>query len=297
VEAVGIAILVFVILGLFVLAKTIRIISQAETAIVERLGRYSRTLTPGLHVMVPFIERMRSPLDLREQVVSFPPQAVITKDNLGVGIDVVIYFQITDAFAASYEIKNPVAAIEQLSVTTLRNVIGGLQLEETLTSRDMINGQLSTTLDEATGKWGIKVNRVEIKAIEPPVSIRDSMEQAMRADRNKRAAILTAEGERQSAILVAEGAREAAILQAEAGKQSVILAAEADREAQILRADGEAQAIATVVGAIKAAHVDRTVLAYQQMQLLPALAQGDSNKVWLLPVEVVGALERFAQKP
>jgi regulator of protease activity HflC (stomatin/prohibitin superfamily) len=284
---------VVVVLLLIVLSRAVRIVPQASNSIVERLGRYNRTMQPGLHLVVPFLDRVRRGIDLREQVVSFPPQAVITKDNLVVGIDSVIYYQVTDPFRATYEIANPVAAIEQLSVTTLRNVAGGLQLEEALTSRDHINAQLSTTLDEATGKWGIKVNRVEIKAIEPPPSIRDAMEQAMRADRNKRAAILTAEGEQQSAILTAQGQQQAAILQAEAAKRSAILAAEGDKEAAVLRADGEAEAIKRVVAAIKDAAVDPQVLAYQQLQLLPSIANGEASKVWFVPTDVVDSLRRI----
>ena len=180
---------------------------------VERLGRYSRTLTPGLAIVVPFVDRVRTLIDLREQVVSFPPQPVITEDNLVVSIDTVIYFQVTDAKAATYEIANYIQAIEQLTVTTLRNVIGGMALEKTLTSRDEINNQLRGVLDEATGKWGIRVNRVELKAIDPPHSIQETMEKQMRADREKRAAILTAEGVKQSQILTAEGEKQAAILQ------------------------------------------------------------------------------------
>jgi regulator of protease activity HflC (stomatin/prohibitin superfamily) len=285
---------VVVVLALILLSRAVRIVPQASNSIVERLGRYSRTMQPGLHLVVPFLDRVRRGIDLREQVVSFPPQSVITKDNLVVGIDSVIYYQVTDPFRATYEIANPVAAIEQLSVTTLRNVTGGLQLEEALTSRDHINAQLSSTLDEATGKWGIKVNRVEIKAIEPPPSIRDAMEQAMRADRNKRAAILTAEGEQQSAILTAQGQQQAAILQAEAAKKSTILAAEGDKEAAVLRADGEAEAIKRVVAAIKDASVDPNVLAYQQLQLLPSIANGESSKVWFVPTDVVDSLRRIS---
>jgi regulator of protease activity HflC (stomatin/prohibitin superfamily) len=286
-----IAIAVVVVLLLFVLSRAVRIVPQAQSRVVERLGRYSRTLAPGLHLLAPFLDRARSAVDLREQVVSFPPQAVITKDNLVVGIDVVIYFQVTDVFRASYEIANPVAAIEQLAVTTLRNVAGGLQLEEALTSRDHINTQLSTTLDEATGKWGIKVNRVEIKAIEPPPSIRDAMEQAMRADRNKRAAILTAEGAQQSAILTAQGEQQATVLRAEAAKRATILSAEADKEAALLRAEGEAAAVERIVGAIKAAEVDPMVLAYQQLQLLPSVANGEASKIWFVPTDALDALK------
>src|SRR6059036_3509826 len=237
-----VALIVILVVAFFVLvllARTIRIVPQANAGIVERLGRYRRTLTPGLAIVVPFIDRLRPLIDLREQVVSFKPQPVITEDNLVVSIDTVIYFQVTDPKAATYEVANYIQAIEQLTVTTLRNVIGGLDLEQTLTSRDQINAQLRGVLDEATGKWGIRVNRVELKAIDPPKSIIDAMEKQLRAERDKRAAILTAEGVRQSQILTAEGA-----------KQSAILTAEGQREAQVLNAEGQAKAIDTVFAAI-----------------------------------------------
>src|SRR5947207_14667399 len=230
-----IVLLVVAGLVLLTLGRTIRIVPQARAGVVERLGRNSRTLSPGLAIVVPFVDRVRDMMDLREQVVSFDPQPVITEDNLVVNIDTVIYFQVTDAKAATYEIANYIQGIEQLTVTTLRNVIGGLDLEETLTSRDQINGQLRGVLDEATGKWGIRVNRVELKAIDPPASIQDSMEKQMRAERDKRAAILNAEGVKQSQILEAEGE-----------KQSAILRAEGQRQATILAAEGQAQAIGTV---------------------------------------------------
>src|SRR5437588_9497432 len=214
-----IVIVIVAVVVLVTLARTIRIVPQARAGVVERLGRYSRTLTPGLALVVPFIDRVRPMLDLREQVVSFPPQPVITEDNLVVNIDSVIYFQVTDAKSATYEIANYIQAIEQLTVTTLRNVIGGLALEKTLTSRDEINSALRGVLDEATGKWGIRVNRVELKAIDPPGSIKDTMEKQMRADREKRAAILQAEGQKQAAILTAEGEKTAAVLRAEGQKQ------------------------------------------------------------------------------
>src|SRR5215475_8184919 len=210
--AAVIVIAIVAVIVLVTLARTIRIIPQARAAVVERLGRFSRTLSPGLAIIVPFIDRVRPLIDLREQVVSFPPQPVITEDNLVVSIDTVIYFQVTDPKAATYEIANYIQAIEQLTVTTLRNVIGGMALEKTLTSRDEINSQLRGVLDEATGKWGIRVNRVELKAIDPPQSIQETMEKQMRADREKRAAILTAEGVKQSQILTAEGDKQAAIL-------------------------------------------------------------------------------------
>jgi regulator of protease activity HflC (stomatin/prohibitin superfamily) len=272
-------------LVLLVVARTIRIVPQARAGVIERFGRYQRTLSPGLALVVPFVDRLRPLIDLREQVVSFPPQPVITEDNLVVNIDTVIYFQVTDAKAATYEINNYIQAIEQLTVTTLRNVIGGIALEKTLTSRDHINTQLRGVLDEATGKWGIRVNRVELKAIDPPSSIQESMEKQMRADREKRATILNAEGVKQSQILEAEGE-----------KQSAILRAEGERQSQIVRAEGQAKAIETVFGAIHAGNADPKLLAYQYLQVLPQIAQGESNKLWLIPSEFSHALERFQEQ-
>jgi regulator of protease activity HflC (stomatin/prohibitin superfamily) len=269
---------------LIVLARTVRIVPQARAGVVERLGRYSRTLSPGLVIVVPFIDRVRDMVDLREQVVSFDPQPVITEDNLVVNIDTVIYFQVTDPKAATYEIANYIQGIEQLTVTTLRNVIGGLDLEETLTSRDQINGQLRGVLDEATGKWGIRVNRVELKAIDPPATIKDAMEKQLRADRDKRAAILNAEGVKQSQILTAEGE-----------KQSAILRAEGQKQAQILQAEGQSKAIETVFEAIHAGDADPKLLAYQYLQVLPQIAQGESNKIWIIPSEFQQALGQLAQ--
>jgi regulator of protease activity HflC (stomatin/prohibitin superfamily) len=274
-----VVILIVAVLVLLVLARTVRITPQARARVVERLGRYHRTLTPGLSLVVPFIDRLRPFIDLREQVVSFPPQPVITEDNLVVSIDTVIYFQVTDAKAATYEIANYIQGIEQLTVTTLRNVIGGMALEKTLTSRDEINNQLRGVLDEATGKWGIRVNRVELKAIDPPASIKETMEKQMRADREKRAAILTAEGVKQSQILTAEGE-----------KQSSILRAEGQRQSAILQAEGQAKAIDTVFRAIHEGDADPKLLAYQYLQVLPQIAQGASNKVWIIPSEVTQAL-------
>src|SRR6187431_2595685 len=271
------AIAIFVIVVIF---RSIRIIPQAYAGVVERLGRYQRTLSPGLNLLVPFIDRLRPLVDLRETVVSFPPQPVITEDNLVVSIDTVVYFQVTDARAATYEIANYLGAVEQLTTTTLRNVVGGLNLEEALTSRDNINNQLRAVLDEATGKWGIRVGRVELKAIDPPHSIQDSMEKQMRAERDRRALILTAEGTKQSAILTAEGARQAAILEAEG-----------DAKAQVLRAQGEAEAIQTVFSAIHAGNPDSKLLAYQYLQMLPKIAEGDSNKLWIIPTELTEALK------
>jgi regulator of protease activity HflC (stomatin/prohibitin superfamily) len=264
---------------LLTLARTVRIVPQARAGVVERLGRYSRTLTPGLTLVVPFVDRIRDMMDLREQVVSFDPQPVITEDNLVVSIDTVIYFQVTDAKAATYEIANYIQGIEQLTVTTLRNVIGGMALEKTLTSRDEINNQLRGVLDEATGKWGIRVNRVELKAIDPPASIKETMEKQMRADREKRATILEAEGVKQAQILTAEGE-----------KQSAILRAEGQRQAAILQAEGQAKAIDTVFRAIHEGDADPKLLAYQYLQVLPQIAQGESNKVWIIPSEVTRAL-------
>jgi regulator of protease activity HflC (stomatin/prohibitin superfamily) len=269
------------------------------------LGRYTRTQGAGVAILVPFVDRLRPLIDLREQVVSFPPQPVITSDNLTVGIDSVIYFQVTDPRAATYEIQNYIQAVEQLTITTLRNVVGALNLEQTLTSRDSINTQLRGVLDEATGPWGIRVARVEIKAIEPPPSIRDAMEKQMRADRDKRAIILSAEGQRESAIKTAEGQKAAQILAAEGAKTAAILSAEADRQSRILRAEGEraarylsaqgqAKAIETTFGAIHAAKPDPALLAYQYLQTLPQIAQGDANKMWIVPSEFSKALEGLA---
>jgi regulator of protease activity HflC (stomatin/prohibitin superfamily) len=267
----------FVVVVLF---RAVRIVPQATAGVVERLGKYHKTLSPGLNILVPFIDRMRPLIDMREQVVSFPPQPVITEDNLVVSIDTVVYFQVTDARAATYEINNYLGAVEQLTTTTLRNVVGGLNLEQALTSRDNINTQLRIVLDEATGKWGIRVGRVELKAIDPPLSIQDSMEKQMRAERDRRALILTAEGTKQSAILTAEGARQAAIL-----------SAEGDARAQVLRAEGEAQAIATVFGAIHAGDPDSKLLAYQYLQMLPKIAEGQASKLWIIPSELTEALK------
>src|SRR5947207_1760845 len=273
---------VVAIFVLIVLARTVRIIPQARAGVVERLGRYSRTLDAGLAIVVPFVDRLRPLIDLREQVVSFKPQPVITEDNLVVSIDSVIYFQVTDPKAASYEIANYIQAIEQLTITTLRNVIGGMALEKTLTSRDDINNQLRGVLDEATGKWGIRVNRVELKAIDPPVSIQETMEKQMRADREKRAAILTAEGVKQSQILTAEGEKQAAILKAEG-----------ERQATMLEAEGQAKAIETVFRAIHDGKPDSSLLAYQYLQVLPQIAQGASNKMWIIPSELTEAIGRI----
>jgi regulator of protease activity HflC (stomatin/prohibitin superfamily) len=280
-----------VALAIFAVVRSVRIVPQARAGIVERFGRYHRTLYPGLNIVMPFIDRLRPLIDLREQVVSFPPQPVITKDNLVVGIDTIIFFQVTDPKAATYEIANYVAAVEQLTVTTLRNVVGGMDLDTTLTSRDQINAELRKELDEATGKWGLRVSRVELKAIEPPTSIQDSMEKQMRADRDKRAAILSAEGAKQSAILTAEGEKQAAVLRATGEAEATVVRAEADATAQAARARGQAQAISTVFRAIHEGNPDQRLLAYQYLQMLPQIAQGDANKLWIVPSELGKALE------
>jgi regulator of protease activity HflC (stomatin/prohibitin superfamily) len=264
---------------LIVLARTVRIVPQARAGVIERLGRYNRTLDAGLAIVVPFIDRLRPLIDLREQVVTFKPQPVITEDNLVVSIDSVIYFQVTDAKAATYEIADYIGAIEQLTVTTLRNVVGGMTLEDALTSRDSINAQLRGVLDEATGKWGVRVNRVELRAIDPPGTIQEAMEKQMRAERDKRAAILTAEGLKQSQILTAEGE-----------KQGAILRAEGQKEAAILQAEGQSSAIDTVFRAIHEGDPDPKLLAYQYLQMLPQIARGDANKVWIIPSEFAQAL-------
>jgi regulator of protease activity HflC (stomatin/prohibitin superfamily) len=269
---------VVVVFLLIAFARTVRIIPQARAGIVERLGRYSRTLSPGLAILVPFMDRLKPLIDLREQVVSFPPQPVITEDNLVVQIDTVLYFTVTDPRSATYEIANPLQGIEQITVTTLRNVVGGMTLEVALTSRDHVNAQLRGVLDDATGKWGIRVNRVEIKSIDPSNSIQEAMEKQMRAERERRATILTAEGVKQSQILTAEGQKQAAVLNAEGAKQ-----------AAILRAEGDAKAINTVFTAIHEGKPDQQLLSYQYLQMPPQLAQGGANKVFVIPSEFTDA--------
>jgi regulator of protease activity HflC (stomatin/prohibitin superfamily) len=287
----------YIILGILllvaaiVLFKSVRIVPQARAGIVERFGKYRTTLSAGLNILTPFVDRVRYVIDLREQVVSFPPQPVITEDNLVVSIDTVIYFQVTNPVAATYEIANYIQAIEQLTMTTLRNITGGMDLEQALTSRDDINNALRGVLDEATGRWGIRVNRVELKGIDPPPSIKDSMEKQMRADRDKRAAILTAEGMRQAAILTAEVQKQSAILTAEGDREALILRAQGDRQSRILRAQGEGQAILTVFQSIHDGSPDQALLAYQYLQMLPKIAEGDANKVWIVPSEIGDALK------
>lgn len=281
-------IILFVVLAVFVvavLAKSFRIVPQGHCGIIQRLGKYQRTQMAGLTMMIPFVDEMLPLIDMREQVVSFPPQPVITEDNLVVSIDTVVYFQITDPTAATYGIANYIAAVENLTTTTLRNVVGGMNLEEALTSRDAINTQLRGVLDEATSKWGLRVSRVELKAIDPPRTIQDSMEKQMRAERDRRAAILTAEGQKQSEILTAEGQRQAAILEAEG-----------DAQAAILRANAEAEAIVTVFEAIHEGRPNADLLAYQYLQVLPQIADSESSKMWIIPSEVTDALNRFSGK-
>jgi len=265
---------------LLTVVRSVRIIPQARARNVERFGRYRKTLEPGLAFIIPFVDRVKTVIDLREQVVSFEGQSVITEDNLVVVINTVLFFQVTDPKAADYEIVDYIGAIEQLTATMLRSVIGSMDLEQTLTSRDKINTLLRGVLDDASGKWGIRVTRVEIKAIDPPKSVKDAMEKQMRAEREKRAAILTAEGARQSQILTAEGDR-----------QSKILRAEGDKQAAILRAEGEAQAISQVFQSIHRNDPDPKLLAYQYLQTLPQLANGAGNTFWVIPSEVTTALK------
>jgi regulator of protease activity HflC (stomatin/prohibitin superfamily) len=274
-----IASLFVALLAALTVVRAVHIVPQARARNVERLGRFHRTLAPGLSFVIPYVDRVYPPLDLREQVVSFAPQPVITEDNLVVEIDTVLYFQVTDPRAAAYEIASYLQAVEQLTVTTLRNVVGSMDLERTLTSRDSINSQLRVVLDDATGKWGLRVNRVEIKAIDPPMSIKDAMEKQMRAERDKRAMVLSAEGQRQSQILTAEG-----------DKQGSILRAEGDRTSMILKAEGQAREIDEVFQAVHRNDPDPKLLAYQYLQVLPQLANGEGNTFWVIPSEVTAAL-------
>ncbi len=278
-----VAALIAVILVLLVVSRTVRIVPQARARNVERFGRYRKTLEPGMNFILPFVDRVKPLIDLREQVVAFRGQPVITEDNLVVSIDTVLFFQVTDPRAADYEIVNYIQAIEQITATMLRSVIGNMDLEQTLTSRDQINMRLRGVLDDASGKWGLRVTRVEIKAIDPPKSVIDAMEKQMRAEREKRAAVLTAEGVRQSKILTAEGE-----------KQSSILRAEGERQGQILRAEGQAQAIGTVFQAVHEGDADPKVLAYQYLQTLPQLAQAQGNTFWVIPSEVTTALKTLS---
>ena len=279
-DAIAIVGVVIVALVLLVAMRTVRIVPQAKARNVERLGRYRKTLEPGLNLIIPLIDRVKPLIDLREQVVSFLGQPVITEDNLVVKIDTVLFFQVTDPRAADYEIVDYIQAIEQLTACMLRSVIGSMDLEKSLTSRDQINTMLRGVLDDASGKWGIRVTRVEIKAIDPPLTVKEAMEKQMRAEREKRAAVLNAEGARQSQILTADG-----------DKQSTILRAEGDKQSAILRAQGQAEAITTVFASIHAGDPDPKLLAYQYLQTLPQLAQGSGNTVWMIPSELTGALK------
>jgi regulator of protease activity HflC (stomatin/prohibitin superfamily) len=289
---IGVVFLVVLFVLIF-LMRTIVIVRQADTAIVERLGRYQRTLTPGLSILFPVVDRIRERVDMREQVASFPPQPVITEDNLVVSIDTVIYFQVTDPKAATYEISSYLLGIEQLTVTTLRNVIGSMDLEQALTSRDQINGQLRGVLDEATGKWGIRVNRVELKAIDPPASVQEAMEKQLKAERERRAAILTAEGQKQAAILTAEGQKQAAVLSAEADAQAAVLRADGEAKARVIAADAEATAVMRIYEGLRSADPQPNELAHRYLQALPEVAQGEANKVWIVPAELTGAMARI----
>ncbi len=301
-----IVVVILLILVITVVVKSIVIVPQEWAYIIERLGRYHSTREGGPAILVPFVDRTRERVDLREQVVSFPPQPVITQDNLTVNIDTVVYFKVNDAKSAVYEISNYIAGVEQITTTTLRNVVGGMTLEQTLTSRDEINTKLRGELDEATERWGIRVGRVEIKAIDPPPSIQESMERQMKADREKRAMILNAEGQRESAIRSAEGQKQSAILTAEGSKQAAILGAEAERQAEILRAQGrraaqyleaqgEAKAIEKKFAAIKAGKPTPELLAYEYLQTLPEMAQGEASKMWVVPSDFGKALEGFTR--
>jgi regulator of protease activity HflC (stomatin/prohibitin superfamily) len=284
----GIVILAILIL----LAMSVKVVRQSYVGLVERLGRYQRTLQPGVHVLVPMLDRMRVVVDMKETVQAFPPTPVITQDNVTIGIDTIVYYQVTDPTLAVYGVANMLLAMEQLTITTLRNVVGSMTLEQTLTSRDSINTQLRTVLDEATEKWGVRVNRVELKSIDPPRSIQEAMEQQMRADRAKRATVLQAEGEKQSQILRAEGQQQAAVLAAQGEQQANVLRAEGDRQAQALRAQGEAEGLRAIFDMIAESGVDpANVLGYKYLEALPAVAAGDANKLLLLPA---GASEGMA---
>ena len=291
-SSIGLVVLVAIaIIAVIVILKCVRVVSQAQVQVVERLGKYSKTLDPGLHVLVPFLDSVKATLDMREQVVAFPPQPVITRDNATISVDTVLYYTVTDPVRATYQVAQLISAVEQLTITTLRNVTGSLTIDEALTSRDKINADLRIVLDEATEAWGIRVSRIEVKSIDPPLSIQEAMEKQMRAERDKRASILTAEGFKQSQILTAEGERQAAILRAEAQQQSTILTAEGDKQAQILRADGEAKAIQVVFDAIHEGTPSQDLLAYTYLkETLPKVADGQASKLMLIPTEAQGVL-------
>lgn len=298
--------LIILALVVALVIASVKMIPQGEAAVIERLGRYTRTTSGGLTLLVPFIDRIRARVDTRERVVSFPPQAVITQDNLTVAIDTVVTFQINEPAKAIYGVDNYLVGVEQISVATLRDVVGGMTLEETLTSRETINRRLRGELDAATAKWGLRISRVELKAIDPPPSIQQSMEMQMKADREKRAMILTAEGKRESDIKTAEGEKQARILSAEGEKHAAILAAEAERQARILKAEGEraakyleaqgeARAIQKVNAAIKSTGVTPELLAYQYLDKLPEIAGNEAATMWMIPSQFGDSLEQFAK--
>lgn len=302
-----IVIVAIIVVIVLIIMMSIKLVPQGTAAVIERLGRYTKTVEGGITFLIPFVDRVRSRVDTRERVVSFPPQAVITQDNLTVAIDTVVTFQINDPMHSIYGVDNYLTGVEQTTTATLRDVVGGMTLEETLTSREVINRRLRGELDNATTKWGLRISRVELKAIDPPPSIQQSMEKQMKADREKRAMILTAEGQReadiktaegekQARILAAEGEKHAAILQAEAERQAEILRAEGQRAARYLRAQGEARSIRKVNAAIKTSQVTPDVLAFQYLQKLPEMAEGSANKMWLIPSQFGDALESFTKQ-
>ena len=286
--------IVIIVIAVWVLASCVRIVPQAYAVILERLGAYQATWSTGIHFKVPFIERVARKVNLKEQVVDFPPQPVITKDNVTMQIDTVVFFQITDPKLYAYGVENPIMAIENLSATTLRNIIGDMELDETLTSRETINTKMRASLDEATDPWGIKVNRVELKNIIPPAAIQDAMEKQMKAERERREAILIAEGQKKSTILVAEGKKQSAILDAEAEKQAAILRAEAKREATVKEAEGQAEAILKIQQAnadglrfLKEASPDAAVLQIKSLEAFAKAADGKATKI-IIPSEIQG---------
>ncbi|MFV0528182.1 MAG: SPFH domain-containing protein [Lachnospiraceae bacterium] len=290
----GYLLIVLLIIVLIVIASCIKIIPQANAAVVERLGAYQTTWDVGIHIKLPFVERVARRVLLKEQVIDFPPQPVITKDNVTMRIDTVIFFQITDPKLFAYGVENPLLAIENLSATTLRNIIGDMELDETLTSREVINTKMRASLDVATDPWGIKVNRVELKNIIPPEAIQDAMEKQMKAERERRESILIAEGEKRSTVLVAEGKKESVILEAEAQKQSAILRAEAQKEAMIREAEGEAEAIEKVQKAtadglryIREAQADDAVLTIKSLEAFAKAADGKATKI-IIPSDIQG---------
>ena len=286
--------IVIIVIAVWVLASCVRIVPQAYAVILERLGAYQATWSTGIHFKVPFIERVARKVNLKEQVVDFPPQPVITKDNVTMQIDTVVFFQITDPKLYTYGVENPIMPIENLSATTLRNIIGDMELDETLTSRETINTKMRASLDEATDPWGIKVNRVELKNIIPPAAIQDAMEKQMKAERERREAILIAEGQKKSTILVAEGKKQSAILDAEAEKQAAILRAEAQKERMIKEAEGQAEAVLKVQNAnaegirmIREAGADEAVLTLKSLEAFARAADGKATKI-IIPSDIQG---------